>query len=70
MTSYYKNTIEFVKKLKIVTKENLIVNQYIMENIYRLKRNPVMKNSMQIFTIVRYQEEVLNLVVYTHFDQF
>ena len=33
MMNYYKSTIEFGEKLKIVSKMNLIVNQYRMKNI-------------------------------------
>ena len=33
LMNYQKNIIKFGKKLKILPKKNLIVNQYIMKNI-------------------------------------
>ena len=33
MINHWKNTMKFGKKLKIVLKKNLIVNQYTMNNI-------------------------------------
>ena len=50
---------EIWEKLKTVSKKNLIVNQCIME---RLKQNLIMEKSTQIFTIIKYQEKVLNLL--------
>ena len=50
---------EIWEKLKIVSKKNLIVNQCIMK---RLKQNLIMEKSTQIFTIIKYQEKVLNLL--------
>ena len=50
---------EIWEKLKIVSKNNLIVNQCIMK---RLKQNLIMEKSTQIFTIIKYQEKVLNLL--------
>ena len=41
--NYYENTIKFRKTLKIVSKENLIVNQYAMKNAQKLKENPIME---------------------------
>ena len=50
---------EIWEKLKTVSKKNLIVNQCIMK---RLKQNLIMEKSTQIFTIIKYQEKVLNLL--------
>ena len=56
--------MKFGKSLKIVSRKNLLVNQYRMKNISKLKYNPMMEKATQIFTIINYQEKVLNKFVY------
>ena len=37
-----------------VKKNNLIVNQYTMKNICKLKQNPIMEKSTQISTTIKH----------------
>ena len=34
------------------------------EKYLKIKKNPIMKKSTQTFTIIKYQEKVLNLFIY------
>ena len=59
--------MKFGKKLKIISKKNLIVNLCTMKNVEKLKENLIMEKSTQIFTIIKYQKKILNLFVYQEF---
>ena len=41
--NYQKNIMKYGKKLKIASKNNLILNLYMMKNIYELKDNLIME---------------------------
>ena len=64
MMNCKKKIMKFNKKSKIVSKNILIVNQYTMRNIQKLKQNPIMKKPTQMFTIIKYQKKVLSLFLY------
>ena len=55
---------EIWEKIKIVSQNSFVVNQYTMKNIQKLKQNPIMEKSTQLFMIIKYQKKVLNLFVY------
>ena len=55
---------EIWEKIKIVSQNSFAVNQYTMTNIQKLKQNPIMEKSTQLFMIIKYQNKVLNLFVY------
>ena len=55
---------EIWEKIKIVSQNSFVVNQYTMKNIWKLKQNPIMEKSTQLFMIIKYQKKVLNLFAY------
>ena len=55
---------EIREKFNRRIKKNLIVNLYIMKNIWKLKDNLTREKPIQIFTIIKDQKKILNLFVY------
>ena len=51
---WLKNIAKHRPKSAIVLKKNLIANQYLMENILKLKQSLMATKSVQVFRIIEY----------------